>query len=108
MSPSGSAAQFSLMNGRSRRSLWSWMARAKSSLPVPLSPWSSTVARVGAAIDTVCMSRRIDGLSPRICRSLRSSITSRRSAAFSRRRRTNSSAWSTASSSCCGRTGFVM
>ena len=61
ISPSGSAAQFSLMNGLSRRSLWSWIARANSSLPVPLSPCSSTVARVGAAIATVCRMRRIAG-----------------------------------------------
>ena len=91
-SPSGSAAQFSLMNGLSRRSLWSWIARANSSLPVPDSPCSSTVARVGAAMDTVCRIRRIAGESPMICRSFRNWITSLRSDSFSRRSRTNSNA----------------
>ena len=64
--------------------------------------------RVGAAIAMVCWMRRTALLSPMICRSLRNSITSRRSASFSLRRRTNSSAWSTASLSCSGRIGLVM
>ena len=82
--------------------------RAKSSFPVPDSPSSNTVARVGAAVATVLRTRRIAGLSPMICRSFRNSITSRRSRSFSRRSRTTSSAWLTASSSCSGRTGLVM
>ena len=45
MSVSGIAAQFTLMSGRWRCWLRSWMARATSSLPVPVSPVSSTVLR---------------------------------------------------------------
>ena len=44
------AAQLMVMNGASCRGLWSWSARANSSLPVPDSPCSSTVARVGATV----------------------------------------------------------
>ena len=44
-----SAAQFTLMKAASLRGLRKWMARAIASLPVPLSPRSSTVAREGAA-----------------------------------------------------------
>ena len=47
---------------------------------MPDSPCRSTVARVGAAVTTVCIRRRMIGLSPTIWRSLRNSITSRRSA----------------------------
>ncbi len=48
MSSSGIAAQFTLMNGPSARSLASCSARATSSLPVPLSPRMRTRAGVGA------------------------------------------------------------
>ncbi len=37
-SPVGMAAQLSLTKARWWRRLWSWMARAMSSLPVPVSP----------------------------------------------------------------------
>jgi hypothetical protein len=48
------------MNGRSRRGLPSWTARATSSLPVPVSPWISTVLSVGltCAICSRTCSRR--------------------------------------------------
>src|SRR5258708_3739272 len=36
------------MNVRSRRALWSWMARAMSSLPVPDSPSTNVVVSGGA------------------------------------------------------------
>ena len=42
-SVSGIAAQFTLTNGTSRSALRSWIARATSSLPVPVSPVMSTV-----------------------------------------------------------------
>src|SRR6185312_4561211 len=42
-------------NGPWRRALCSWIARATSSLPVPVSPFTSTVECVGA---TVAMARR--------------------------------------------------
>ncbi len=44
----GTAAQFTRISGRSRRRLASWIARAISSLPVPDSPVTSTVASVPA------------------------------------------------------------
>ena len=43
-----SAAQLSGTNGRFFRGLFWWIALATSSLPVPVSPWISTVASVGA------------------------------------------------------------
>ena len=43
MSGSGIAAQFTVMNGMSRCALFAWIARAASSLPVPVSPVISTV-----------------------------------------------------------------
>ena len=46
------AAQLSSMKGRSRRGESAWMARAISSLPVPLSPEMKTRHLVGAAIST--------------------------------------------------------
>jgi hypothetical protein len=50
--PDGMAAQLSFTNVRSRRPLRSWMARASSSFPVPVSPRRSTVESVGATIST--------------------------------------------------------
>ena len=47
-SVSGIAAQLTLMSGMSRWALRSWMARATSSLPVPVSPVMSTVLLVSA------------------------------------------------------------
>src|SRR5207237_1309501 len=52
---------------RSRRWLRSWMARASSSLPVPVSPRSRTVESVGATISTCWSVRRSAGLSPMMC-----------------------------------------
>ena len=51
-SASGSAAQLSATNGLPVRGLDSWSARATSSLPVPLSPRTSTVARLRATRST--------------------------------------------------------
>ena len=42
-SVSGIAAQFTLTSGMSRCALRAWIARATSSLPVPVSPVMSTV-----------------------------------------------------------------
>ena len=39
--------------GPSLRGEAKWMARATSSLPVPDSPWMSTVLRLGAALSTM-------------------------------------------------------
>jgi len=46
--PSAIAPQSTAMNGPDARALEAWMARATSSLPVPLSPTTSTVASVSA------------------------------------------------------------
>ncbi len=46
------AAQFTRTNGPLWRELRWWMAWAMSSLPVPVGPWSSTVARVSATAAT--------------------------------------------------------
>ena len=43
---------FTGTNGRSLRGEFMWMALAISSLPVPLSPWISTVDRLGATCAT--------------------------------------------------------
>ena len=45
---SGMAPQLTATKGASRRGERAWMARATSSLPVPLSPVMSTVELVGA------------------------------------------------------------
>ena len=44
------ALQLTVTNGLLRRGLASWIARASSSLPVPLSPVSSTRASVPATM----------------------------------------------------------
>ena len=44
---SGMAAQFTATNGCGARGPFSWMARAATSLPVPDSPCTSTVALLG-------------------------------------------------------------
>ena len=51
-SVSESAPQLRATKGRSFRGELTWMARATSSLPVPLSPVISTVLLVGAIVST--------------------------------------------------------
>ncbi len=58
MRPLGSAAQLTLTSGRSLRGLRAWIARATSSLPVPVSPRISTVASVGATSSTFSRASR--------------------------------------------------
>ena len=58
------AAQFSATNGLFLRGLFWWMAWATSSLPVPVSPWISTLALVGAMRLSRSITSRICGLSP--------------------------------------------
>ena len=55
-SVSGSAAQLTWTNGSSRRALASWMAFAMRSLPVPLSPSSSTAVALLAATFRITVS----------------------------------------------------
>ena len=78
------------MNGLSARAEWRWNARATSSLPVPLSPWISTVARLGAARAIRSYTARIFALPPMIsskrCAPDRSRLRSSRFSRTSRRR----------------------
>ncbi len=55
-SVSGSAPQLMLTKGPSARPESPWIARATSSLPVPLSPVTSTVELVGAIARTISKS----------------------------------------------------
>ncbi len=64
---SGIAAQLMATNGPSARGLSTWSARAKSSLPVPLSPSRSTVASVAAARCSATVTCFSPGSSPTIC-----------------------------------------
>ena len=76
-SVSGIAAQLIATNGRSARRLLLWIARATSSLPVPLSPVISTVESLGATRPMRRKSARITGLSPIMWCSMSSSACSR-------------------------------
>src|SRR5439155_462091 len=58
----GSAPQWIGTNGRSARAERSWMARATSSLPVPLSPSTSTDESVGATRSTTRSTSCMRGL----------------------------------------------
>ena len=57
---------FSATKGPRARSLRVWMARATSSLPVPLSPWIRIVCSPGATRSTSRCSSWIGALRPRI------------------------------------------
>ncbi len=63
-SAAGMAAQLTATKRRSARGEASWMARATSSLPVPLSPWMSTVLRCPATRVMVARSSAIGRDSP--------------------------------------------
>ena len=79
-SVSGSAAQFTAMNGLPRRGERSWMARATSSFPVPDSPSINTVAVTGAICSILTSTSWTAGDSPMMpvrCWSLRRSIRRR-------------------------------
>jgi len=80
---SGRAAQLTATKARSRRGLPSWMARANSSLPVPLSPSSRTVALDGATCWTISRVFRMGTELPMMRRSLRTRPSSSRRARFS-------------------------
>ena len=64
MSVSGMAAQLMATNGPALRGLRLWMARATSSLPVPLSPVTSTAALLGATWRMSEKSSRMAGERP--------------------------------------------
>ena len=63
--PSAKTPQFSATKGLEARPLWSWMARATSSLPVPVSPRIRTGTSVAATRATRARSARMGSLSPR-------------------------------------------
>jgi len=63
-SVSGMAAQFTLMRGMFRWALRSWMARASSSLPVPVSPMMRTVLLVSATRSAFAITSWITRLRP--------------------------------------------
>ncbi|RMH37879.1 MAG: hypothetical protein D6689_20465 [Deltaproteobacteria bacterium] len=81
-----SAEQSNATNGRSARGPMRWIVRAKSSLPVPLSPRISTVASECATRSTSAMSCFIGGDSPITSPSPRARSTSDRSRRTSRAR----------------------
>ncbi len=56
------APQSCTTRGMSLRPLSRWMTRASTSLPVPVSPWSSTATRWGAATRTNSSTSRMAGL----------------------------------------------
>ena len=73
------------------------MARATSSLPVPLSPCTSTVLLVAATVRITCFSLWMAGLLPMMLSSELWLAASRRKAKFCRRSACVSRAWVTAS-----------
>ena len=82
----GIAAQFTLTNAREARFDRRWMARATSSLPVPVSPVIRTVESVGATLE---MRERTDFKAeevPTISSNIEALSISSRRAMFSRRR----------------------
>ncbi len=79
----GMAPQFTAMNGRLRRGLALWMARATTSLPVPDSPRISTLESCTATWRISAWICRMVGESPvGPCRMRRSSCTSRSAVAI--------------------------
>jgi hypothetical protein len=77
----GIAAQLTLTNGPFETALLRWIARAISSLPVPLSPVISTRLRVGATFAICRLRSSITGVPPsssqRASAALRNSSSSR-------------------------------
>ena len=66
MNDDGIAAQFTATKARAERGDRLWIARAMSSLPVPVSPVISTVESVGATLDTCDRTVRSGGEVPTI------------------------------------------
>ena len=78
ISPAGSVAQLTLIKGLSARLLAEWMARAISSLPVPVSPRISVVASVGATRRTLSSTPSSPVLAPMISSKLCAALISSR------------------------------
>jgi hypothetical protein len=114
-SASGMAAQEMVTKGPAARRLPAWRARATSSLPVPDSPSTSTVASVAATLRTCSRTRRIGSESPTMPEGSRSRAWSAsmasarpRSVRAPRRSRAISAAFSTRARSTSGGKGFSM
>ncbi len=105
-SVSGIAAQLIATKARSRRGESAWMAWAKSSLPVPLSPSRSTVASVAATRSASARTSRIAADSPMIDGIERDRASANSSDSRERVRR--SMARETSRRSRSGSTGLVM
>jgi hypothetical protein len=107
---SGSAAQLTTTKGPLARSESSWMARATSSLPVPDSPRTSTVAVDGAACCTISIMATMAGEPPMMGRARVRPISasSRLSITFSALRAWRSSARSTVRMTSADLNGFWM
>ena len=75
--PGASAAQLTRTNGLASRGAVEWMACATSSLPVPVSPRSSTVDCVGATCSTLASTSRSGARSPTMSPKLNSPCASR-------------------------------
>ena len=102
---SGIAPEFTATKRWSWRGLMRWIARATASLPVPLSPVSSTVDRCGAARIANSITRRIAGDSATTVRSVQR-LSSACSAATCPRNCSRSSALRSVSSTSSERNGF--
>ena len=106
-SVSGMAEQLTATKERSARPLRWWIERATSSLPVPVSPAISTVARLGATRAIRSRTRSIAGLRPTISTPGPASFTCRRRRATSRRSSVSSCARRSVRSSSSVRNGLL-
>ena len=100
------AAQFSATNGLFLRGLFWWMDWATSSLPLPVSPWISTLALVGAMRLSRSITSRISGLSPITPSNPNRSSSRRFSSTLVRFSRELSTAFSALARSCAMSSGF--
>ena len=107
-SVSGSAAQLIDTNGRAARGDCRWMLRATSSLPVPLSPCTSTGLSLTATRAITARTSRISGLLPTMVGRPSRRVMTSLSAEFSRRSAFFSKAFSTTSRSSAFLHGLVM
>ncbi len=80
------AAQETATNGPPARGLSAWMARARTSLPLPLSPRTRMVELERAAVRASSKTRCMAGLFERRSRNLYSCFSAWRRTAFSRTR----------------------
>jgi hypothetical protein len=72
----GMALQLTRTNGRVDRGLRSWISRARSSLPVPDSPITKTVAPLDATSSTCCKTSHSARLRPTILPKLEDGLAS--------------------------------